>query len=276
MCRDEGKRGSGSNRAPDFGAGGELGCHRFRAATVLVVSQTGGNEQQPRTRFGVDATRGGELAREEQRTGGIVERGQTHRLVGSEEDPVLARVLSCVNKELVSRLEARRREEVGTVSGKPARAGGLRCEKADDGACPCGRPAFEQHRRNAYRKLARVLARRPVDDPVHRPRKALGKHGNIDGNSIEGVLPSADTEERIVLLYQGNRLVRMKRAHKRNELGEASLPHRQHEKRREQNACGRLFGGHARDEAASIVRAPRGTSHVGSPSPAQNASSHRQ
>ena len=49
----------------------------------------------------------------------------------------------------------------------------------------------------------------------------------------------------------------MTRTHKRNELGEASLPHRQHEKRREQNACGRLFGGHARDEAASIVRAPR-------------------
>ena len=142
------------------------------------------------------------------------------------------------------------------MSGKPARTGRLRRERADDGACPCGSPAFEQHRRNAYRKLACVPARRPVDDPVHCPRKALGEHGDIDGNSIEGVLPSADAEERIVLLYQGNRLVRMTRAHKRNELGEASLPHRQHEKRSEQNACGRLFGGHARDEAASIVRAP--------------------
>ena len=143
------------------------------------------------------------------------------------------------------------------MGGKPARAGGLRRERADDGACPRSRPAFEEHRRDAYRKLARVPARRPVDDPVHRPREALGKHGNIDGNSIEGVFPSAYAEERIVLLYQGKRLTRMTRAHKRNELGETSLPHREHEKRREQNACGRLFGGHARDEAASIVRAPR-------------------
>ena len=142
------------------------------------------------------------------------------------------------------------------MCSKPARAGGLRRERADDGACPRSRPAFEEHRRDAYRKLTRVGARRAVDDPVHRPREALGKHGNIDGNGIEGVFPSAYAEERIVLLYQGKRLTRMTRAHKRNELGEAPLPHRQHEKRREQNACGRLFGGHARGEAASIVRAP--------------------
>ena len=250
MCRDEGKRSCGGNRAPNFGAGGKLGCHRFRAAAVLVTPQAGGNEQQPRTRFGVDAAREGELAREEQRTGGIVERGQTYRLVGSKEDSVLARVLSCVNIELVSRLEARRREEVGAMGGKPARAGGLRRERADDGACPRSRPAFEEHRRDAYRKLARVPARRPVDDPV---REALSKHGNIDGNSIEGVFPSAYAEERIVLLYQGKRLTRMTRANKRDKLGETSLHYREHEECRKKNACGRLFGGHARNEAASVV-----------------------
>ena len=143
------------------------------------------------------------------------------------------------------------------MGGKPARAGGLRRKIADDGARPCSSPTFEEHRRDARRKLARVPARRPVDDPIHRPREALGKHRDIDGNGVEGVFPNADAEERIILLYQGKRLACMARANKRDKLGETSLHHSEHEECRKKNACGRLFGSHARDEAASVVRAPR-------------------
>ena len=139
------------------------------------------------------------------------------------------------------------------MCGKPARAGGFRRERADDGACPCSRPAFEEHRRDAHRKLARVGARRAVDDPIHRPREALGKHRDIDGNGVKRVFPNADAEERIFLFYQGKRLACMARANKRDKLGETSLHYREHEKRRKKNACGRLFGGHARNEAASVV-----------------------
>ena len=133
---------------------------------------------------------------------------------------------------------------------------------ANDGARPCGSFAIEEHRRDAHRQLAYVFARRGIDEPVCHPRKALDERRHLDDKRVEGIFPKTCTEKGILLFDEGKCLVGMAGAHKRDKLGEASLSKRQHEKRREQNACGRLLCRHARNETAPVIAAPQDARHA--------------